>query len=128
MSNQIEKLLDKVDKNEVKEESIKNFADILDNIESLEDKKKMLWKEIYENAIEDREKSKMLFNDAYISMQGGINEHMNIGAVMSKYIERMSKSNDQILKLAELISKEEEKSEAISEDEIFGNINGWVHV
>ena len=124
MSNQIEKLLDKVDKNEVKEESIKNFADILDNIESLEDKKKMLWKEIYENAIEDREKSKMLFNDAYISMQGGINEHMNIGAVMSKYIERMSKSNDQILKLAELISKEEEKSEAISEDEIFGNING----
>jgi hypothetical protein len=124
MSNQIEKLLDKVDKNEVKEESIKNFADILDNIESLEDKKKMLWKEIYENAIEDREKSKMLFNDAYISMQGGINEHMNIGAVMSKYIERMSKSNDQILKLAELISKEEEKSEAISEDEIFGKING----
>jgi hypothetical protein len=124
MSNQIEKLLDKVDKNEAKEENIKNFADILDNIESLEDKKKMLWKEIYENAIEDREKSKMLFNDAYISMQGGINEHMNIGAVMSKYIERMSKSNDQILKLAELISKEEEKSEAISEDEIFGKING----
>ena len=124
MSKQIEKLLDKVDKNEAKEENIKNFADILDNIESLEDKKKMLWKEIYENAIEDREKSKMLFNDAYISMQGGINEHMNIGAVMSKYIERMSKSNDQILKLAELISKEEEKSEAISEDEIFGKING----
>ena len=124
MSKQIEKLLDKVDKNEAKEENIKNFADILDNIESLEDKKKMLWKEIYENAIEDREKSKMLFNDAYISMQGGINEHMNIGAVMSKYIERKSKSNDQILKLAELISKEEEKSEAISEDEIFGKING----
>ena len=124
MSKQIEKLLDKVDKNEAKEENIKNFADILDNIESLEDKKKMLWKEIYENAIEDREKSKMLFNDAYISMQGGINEHMNIGAVMSKYIERMSKSNDQILKLAELISKEEEKSEEIREDEIFGKING----
>ena len=69
-------------------------------------------------------KSKMLFNDAYISMKGGVNEHMNIGAIMSKYIERMSKSNDQILKLAELIAKEEEKDEAISEDEIFGKING----
>lgn len=124
MSNHIEKVLDKVEKNEKKEVSIKNFADILDNIESLEDKKKLLWKEIYENALEDREKSKMLFNDAYISMQGGVNEHMNIGAIMSKYIERMSKSNDQILKLAELIAKEEEKSEAISEDEIFGKING----
>jgi len=124
MSNQLEKVLDKSDKNEKKENSIKNFADILDNIDSLEDKKKMLWKEIYENALEDREKSKMLFNDAYISMQGGVNEHMNIGAIMSKYIERMSKSNDQILKLAELIAKEEEKSETISEDEIFGKING----
>lgn len=124
MSNEIEKVLDKVEKNEKKEISIKNFADILDNIASLEDKKKMLWKEIYENSLEDREKSKMLFNDAYISMQGGINEHMNIGAIMSKYIERMSKSNDQILKLAELIAKEEEKSESISEDDIFGRING----
>jgi hypothetical protein len=120
----IEKVLDKVEKNEIKENHIKNFADILDNIDSLEDKKKLLWKEIYENAIEDREKSKMLFNDAYISMQGGVNEHMNIGGIMSKYVERMSKSNDQILKLAELIAKEEEKSEVISEDEIFGKING----
>lgn len=124
MSNEIEKVLDKVEKNEKKEKSIKNFADILDNIASLEDKKKLLWKEIYEHSLEDREKAKMLFNDAYISMQGGVNEHMNIGAIMSKYIERMSKSNDQILKLAELIAKEEEKEEAISEDEIFGKING----
>jgi len=115
--------LDKVEKAEKKENRIKNFADILDNIDSLEDKKKMLWKEIYENSLEDREKAKMLFNDAYISMQGGVNEHMNIGGVMSKYLERMCRSNDQILKLAELIAKEEEKSEAVSEDDIFSRIN-----
>ena len=124
MKNDMEKVLEKNDKNEVKEERIKNFADILDNIDSLEDKKKMLWKEIYENALEDREKAKMLFNDAYISMTGGVNEHMNIGAIMSKYLERMTRSNDQILKLAELIAKEEEKAETISEDDIFGKING----
>ena len=118
-----DKLLDKVEKVEKKENRIKNFADILDNIDSLEDKKKMLWKEIYENSLEDREKAKMLFNDAYISMQGGVNEHMNIGGVMSKYLERMCRSNDQILKLAELIAKEEEKSEAVSEDDIFSRIN-----
>jgi len=124
MSKDIEKVLEKNEKNEAKEKRIKNFADILDNIDSLEDKKKMLWKEIYENSVEDREKAKMLFNDAYISMTGGVNEHMNIGAIMSKYLERMTRSNDQILKLVELISKEEEKSEAISEDDIFGKING----
>ena len=120
----IEKVLDKVEKEEKKFNQIKNFADILENIDKIEDKKKMLWKEIYENALEDREKAKLLFNDAYISMQGGINEHMNIGAVMSKYLERMCRSNDQILKLAELISKEEEKSEAVSDDDIFSKING----
>jgi N-acetylglucosamine kinase-like BadF-type ATPase len=122
-ADNLESIIDKVDKNEVKEKQIKNFADILDNIASLEDKKKMLWKEIYENALEDREKAKMLFNDAYISMQGGINEHMNIGAVMSKYLERMCRSNDQILKLTELISKEEEKADIIDDDDIFSRIN-----
>ena len=121
--NDTDKLLAKAEINSVKEKQIKNFADILDSIDTLENKKKMLWKEIYENAIEDREKSKILFNDAYISMSGGVNEHMNIGAIMSKYIERMSKSNDQILKLAELIAKEEEKSENISDEDIFDKIN-----
>lgn len=121
----IEKLSKKLEKNESKENQIKNFSDILDSIDSLEDKKKMLWKETYSNAIEDREKAKLLFNDAYISMQGGVNEHMNIGAIMSKYLERMSKSNDQILKLAELISKEEEKSAEISSEDLFDQINSW---
>ena len=124
MIDNIESVSKKLDKNDKKEHQIKNFADILDSIDSLEDKKKMLWKEIYENALEDREKAKLLFNDAYISMQGGVNDHMNIGSIMSKYIERMSKSNDQILKLAELIAKEEEKSEAVSSDDIFSQIEG----
>jgi hypothetical protein len=119
----VEKVSNNLDKNEKKENAIKNFADILDSIDTLENKKKMLWKEIYENALEDREKSKLMFNDAYIGMQGGINEHMNIGGIMSKYIERMSKSNDQILKLAELIAKEEEKEETISDDDIFSKIS-----
>jgi hypothetical protein len=123
-SNKIENISKQLDKNNEKEKQIKDFSDVLDSLESLENKKKLIWKEIYGNAIEDREKSKILFNDAYISMTGGVNEHMNIGAIMSKYIERMSKSNDQILKLAELIAKEEEKSENISDDDIFSKING----
>ena len=120
----VETLSKKMDQNNKKEAQLKNFSDILDSLSSTEDKKKMLWKEIYENAVEDREKAKMLFNDAYVSMVGGINEHMNIGATMSKYLERMCRSNDQILKLAELIAKEEEKAETISDDDIFGRING----
>ena len=33
------------------------------------------------------------------------------GVLMTKYLERMSKCNDQILKLAELVAKEQEKEE-----------------
>ena len=120
----LEKISDKIDDNNKKEEAIKNFADILDNIDSIEDKKKMLWKEIYEHALEDREKAKLLFNNAYLDMQGGITDHMNIGSVMAKYLERMCRSNDQILKLAELIAKEEEKSNTISSEDIFSEISG----
>lgn len=114
----------KLDKSEEQENKIKTFANMLDSIDSIEDKKKMLWKEIYENALEDREKAKMLFNNAFIDMQGGLTDHMNIGATMSKYLERMCRSNDQILKLADLIAKEEEKSEMVSSDDIFDKING----
>ena len=123
-NDEIEKLNKNIDKNKKKENAIKNFSDILDNIDSLEDKKKMLWKEIYEHALEDREKAKMLFNNAFIDMQGGITDHMNIGSVMAKYLERMCRSNDQVLKLAELIAKEEEKSDNITSDDLFDKING----
>ena len=53
-----------------------------------------------------------------------ISDHVSAGQVMSKYLERMSKSNDQILKLVELISHEQEKQEVVSEDELFLKIQG----
>lgn len=123
-TQEIEKINKAMEKNSKKENSIKNFADILDNIATIEDKKKMLWKEIYEHALEDREKAKLLFNNAFIDMQGGLTDHMNIGSVMAKYLERMCRSNDQILKLVELISKEEEKSENVTSDDLFDKISG----
>ena len=113
------------EKLEKKFEKIKNFSDILDSIDSLEDKKKLLWKEIYENALEDREKAKILFNDCYQAMGStDVADHVSVGQIMSKYLERMSKSNDQILKLAELIAREEAAQEEVSEDELFLKIQG----
>ena len=49
--------------------------------------------------------------------------HLQFGTLMAKYLERMSKSNDQILRLAELIAKEEESSGTISPDDIFKEIS-----
>jgi len=120
MSKDIDILTKKLDDQSKKENKLSNFIEILDGLTSTEEKKKLLWKEIYENAIDDREKAKILFNDCYQVMGNiDVSDHISVGQVMSKYIERMSKSNDQILKLAELIAHEQEKAEEISEDELF---------
>ena len=125
MSDSIELYTKRLEDQEKKYNKLQNFSDILDNLSTTEEKKKLLWKEIYENALEDREKAQILFNDCYQSMTSAtIADHVSAGQVMSKYLERMSKSNDQILKLAELIANAEEKQETISEDEVFFKIQG----
>ncbi len=104
------------------EEKIKDFSDLLDELESTTDKKKMLWKDSYKNALDDRESASILVDDLLLQIQGNLNNHQTFGTIMTKYLERMSKSNDQILKLAELLAKEEEKEGNISPDDIFKEI------
>ena len=106
------------------EEKIKNFSDLLDTLETTEDKKKLLWKESYQNALDDRESAHILLTDLIkVSLNNSTN-HLQFGTLMAKYLERMSKSNDQILKLAELVAKEQENAEVVSDDEIFNKIIG----
>ena len=87
-----------------------------------EDKIQLLWKEIYENALTDRENAYALFSDLLQQTVGSHSNHAMFGPIMSKYLERMSKSNDQILRLAELIAKSEEAESVINPDEIFNRI------
>ena len=115
---------DLLDTKKQNDKRVERFADLLDSIESTEDKKKHLWREIYENAITDRENASLLFTDAYSKMQSGIAEHMSLGPIMSKYLERMNKSNEQILRLAELIGKTEERASRIDPDDLFDKIQG----
>ena len=104
------------------EEKIKKFSDLLDSLSKTEDKKKLLWKESYQNAVDDRENAHILLVDLLkISINNSTN-HLQFGTLMSKYLERMSKCNDQILKLAELVAKEQEQSEMVDDDTIFDKI------
>ena len=105
------------------QEIVKDFSVLLDSISSLEDKKKILWKEIYQNALSDRESASSLYTDLFASMQSSTGDHAALGSIMSKYLERMCKSNDQILKLAELIAKEEAESSRIAPDDVFSKIS-----
>ena len=105
-----------------KDEKIKNFSDILNDLTATEDKKKLLWKEIYDNAVTDRERAGILFTEAYKSMGQSASDHASLGTTMTKYLERMCKSNDQILSLADLINKAEEKERQVDPDDLFGKI------
>ena len=119
MSKHINELLDRKKKTDQK---VEQFSDLLQQLESMEDKRKMLWVEIYENAVTDRENAALLFTDAYTQMQSGTAEHISLGSTMTKYLERMNKANDQILRLAELISKAEAHAAAIDPDDLFSKI------
>jgi len=106
------------------EKKSEKFEEILEKIEHADNKKKLLWREIYENALLDRQNAHILFVEAYTSMSQGTTEHATLGSTLTKYLERMNKSNDQLLKLAELISKSESEYSAINTDDLFSKIQG----
>jgi len=118
----INKLEKAMDNSERLKRKLEAFSDILDELATTEEKKKLLWKEIYENALVDRENAGMLFTDAWSRMGSGSSEHISLGATLTKYLERMSKSNEQILKLVELISKAEERNTKVEPDDLFNTI------
>lgn len=105
------------------EDKLKDFGDLLDSLESTEDKKKLLWKEAYKNALEDRESASILVNDLLVTIPGNSANHSTHGVLLTKYLERMSKSNDQILKLAEIIAKEQERENQVLPDDIYNSID-----
>lgn len=73
--------------------------------------KEELWEEIYGNASEDRQKASMLITNLWKEITADPEKHALYGTTITKYLERMSKSNDQLVKLAELMSKTEEMDE-----------------
>ena len=119
MSTKVEKLLDKLEQTDNR---VDDFSELLDLLNTTADKKKLLWKEIYHNAIVDRANAGVLFTDAFKHMQTGTTEHITLGPTLAKYLERMCKSNEQVLRLAELIAKSEDKASKIDPDDIFSKI------
>lgn len=106
------------------EEKIRDFGDLLKSINNLDDKKRQLWKEIYENAIADRQNSYVMFARLVRIVQDKSTEHAVHGKTVATYIERMSRANDQLIKLAELIAKAQGEDESFSPDDMFDKIKG----
>jgi hypothetical protein len=105
--------------------SIMNFNNLLEDMSAVESRKKILWKQIFEYALIDRKNAYLLFSDLYQTVISNPTEHAIHGPTLSKYLERMSKANDQLLKLAEIVDDETkvQNDQNFSEDNIYEEMN-----
>lgn len=94
------------------EEDLNEFSVLLDSLTTIDEKLRMLWKQIYRNSLEDRRNAHIIWLDLYTIVLGNPEQHVIHGDHLSKYLERMEKANAQLLKLAELVYKAKEKQEA----------------
>lgn len=103
-----ESLLDDYDEQVASD--IATFNGLLDTLTTTEDRKKDLWKKIYHNALIDRRNAFLMYHDLVKSINKDPTQHAILGTHIAKYLERMSKANDQIIRLAEIV---ESKTDAI---------------
>lgn len=97
------------------------FTKLLDDL-NVGDKKKELWKEIYSHALHDRSYALQMYVNCSNLTINDPTQHAIHGPNIAKYLERMSRSNDQLLKLAELVAKAEDaipEEQTMTPDEIY---------
>lgn len=103
-------------------ERLKDFSGLLNEIDNLTEKKKKLWKEIYENAIRDRQHAYITLAQLLKISRDKSTELATHGRTIAAMLERMSKSNDQLIRLAELIAKAESPKGELTSDDVFDRI------
>ncbi len=105
------------------EKKLKDFSDLLKSIESIDDKKRQLWAEIYSNAISERQNAYLIFAELYAIAATKSTEYAIHGRTLTSCIERMSKANDQLIRLAELVAKADSTNDVIDPEDMFNRIN-----
>lgn len=119
-AKKIEKLLES---DKAAKKKLNEFEQILGDTD-LDPKKMFLWLEVYNNAKNDRVCASALFTQAFAQLGSTAAEHVTLGPTLVKYLERMNKSNEQLLNLAGLITKEIERQSSVNAEDIFSQIEG----
>ena len=76
------------------------------------------------NIVDDREITRELLDDAIKWLSFDEARHQTIGMTLAKYVETLQRSNEQLVKLCGLMSKQESSDELSDEDfaQIFDQI------
>ena len=70
------------------------------------------------NIEEDRLVTRDLLEDAMGYLAKDEHRHREIGLTLAKYVETLQRSNEQMVKVASLIQKEEKQEDGISKEEM----------
>ena len=73
--------------------------------------------EVVDNIRKDREITKELLTDAITWLSKDESRHKEIGIVMAKYVETLQRSNEQLVKVVGMMSKQD-KDRGLSSDEV----------
>ena len=74
-------------------------------------------KEAIDNIREDRETTRELLDDAMRYLSQDVSRHRDIGQTLAKYMETLQRSNEQLVKVAALIQKNQQKDTGLSEED-----------
>lgn len=66
----------------------------------------------------DRLVTRDLLDDAIEYLSKDEHRHKDVGLTIAKYVETLQRSNEQMVKIATLIQKEEKKEDGISKEEM----------
>ncbi len=84
----------------------------------MSDKIKNYIDEVLDNIRNDREITRELLDDAIKWLSKDESRHREIGLTISKYVETLQRSNEQLVKVASLVSKKESSSDTLSAKEM----------
>ena len=81
-------------------------------------------KQAIKNIDDDRETTRELLDDAMRQLAKDPSQHTTLGVVLAKYVETLQRSNEQLVKLCGLMSKNEKSDELTDKDfaQIFDQI------
>ena len=73
--------------------------------------------EAIDNVRKDRDITRRLLDDVMVYLSKSDERHREVGMTAAKYVETLQRSNEQLVKVAALVQKEEKKDNGLSEDD-----------
>ncbi len=74
-------------------------------------------KEAIQNIRDDRAVTSKLLVDAMTQIQNNSDKHQEIGQTLAKYVETLQRSNEQLVKITAILSKQQAGNKGLTEDD-----------